>query len=496
MGTEARLLSRLTQSLKRRIEPVRISFPMFSGWECRTAMLLVLCLSVVCYFCGRTVSAATYRTANFNVHADNTNFARQVGDAAERYRDELAMLWLGQTIPQWGNPCEVNVVVGPRTGSAGEVAFTFYNGEVYDWKMLVQGSEQGILESVLPHEVTHAIIASYLRSPAPRWLDEGMATSVEAKGERDQYRSRLIEFLQTGHGIAFNEMVEMKEYPTDQTPFYSQAFSVCEYLILVGGRRRLLEFARVGNESNDWNNALKEFYECESLGSLQTEWLEWVKRWNESVDKTTLPVTRKMRDFDVMSSREAMLAHNERLTIPGNPAYNVEVTTPNARQGRQAFTPDERRQGGFFGSLRDITDLGKMRTAPNDAAVRAQVNEQRSEPRGSFNGLPMYGKTISPFGKAKKVEPPVVTDAQNEAFDELDRRDNASNEAPIYHNEVYASVNNASLSTDTSGNFFSNGAGSARANSGLVEPSTTTAGPAYYRPAERSSYSDTTTKRF
>ena len=61
--------------------------------------------------------------------------------------------------------------------------------------MSIQGSRQRILDSVLPHEVTHTIFASHFRQPLPRWADEGACTTVEHASERAKQEKMLIEFL-------------------------------------------------------------------------------------------------------------------------------------------------------------------------------------------------------------------------------------------------------------------------------------------------------------
>ncbi len=70
-----------------------------------------------------------------------------------------------------------------------------------------------MLDSVLPHEVTHTIFASHFRRPLPRWADEGACTTVEHPSERTKQQQMLIEFLHTNRGIPFHPMFAMKEYP-------------------------------------------------------------------------------------------------------------------------------------------------------------------------------------------------------------------------------------------------------------------------------------------
>lgn len=222
---------------------------------------------------------ATYRTPNFHVTAKTEVLATKVGDAAELSREQLALLWLGEVLPQWSKPCSIRVDARENIGAGGETSFTFEGGEVFGWQMKVQGSEERILDSVIPHEISHTILASYFRKPVPRWLDEGAATAVETVSERDNYRQMLIKFLKSGKGIPFNTMVRQKEYPSDQMPFYAQGFSVCEYLILVGGHRKLIEFATRGVQSGDWSLAVHESYGYDDLGDLQVRWQTWVNQW-------------------------------------------------------------------------------------------------------------------------------------------------------------------------------------------------------------------------
>ena len=222
---------------------------------------------------------ARFATANFEVlNAPTPPLAKLLCETAERYRRELAVLWIGYEMPDWSARCPVRVQVGETLGAGGATTFVFENGEVYGWEMDIQGSMQRIVDSVLPHEVTHMVLASHFRRPIPRWLDEGAATSVEHASEKENYRRLLMRFLREDvrKGLPFNRMVTLKEYPSDPMPFYSQGFSVVEYLIDLGGHRLLLEFAGDGMGSGNWNAAVRKHYGKENLGELQLAWVDWV----------------------------------------------------------------------------------------------------------------------------------------------------------------------------------------------------------------------------
>ena len=199
---------------------------------------------------------AQTRSANYVVETADPNFARVVSQAAEQYRRDLAVAWLGKAMPDWSQPCVMTVQAGPQLGAGGATTFQFQDGEVFGWRMTIQGSQQRILDSVLPHEITHMVFASYFRQPLPRWADEGGATTVEHASEKNKYRRMLDHFLRTGRGIAFNQMFAMTEYPQDIMPLYAEGYSLAEYLIQIGGRRKYVEFLADGLKGDDWAGAV------------------------------------------------------------------------------------------------------------------------------------------------------------------------------------------------------------------------------------------------
>ena len=222
-----------------------------------------------------------YETANFVItNAPTAEMAREFGEAAEAYRRDLALLWTGEVMPNWSGKCSINATVGDY-GANGDMTCSYYRGEVYGWKITVQGTRERILDSVLPHEISHTIFASYFRRPLPSWLDEGAATSVEHLSERTNYRRMLLEFVDPAirRAIPFNRMVEMKTYPEDPKdffPLYAQCNSVAEFLIGQGGNRRFFTFAKDGLDSNNWNAAVHKHYGYDNLGDLQVVWIRWV----------------------------------------------------------------------------------------------------------------------------------------------------------------------------------------------------------------------------
>ncbi len=226
---------------------------------------------------------ASYRTPNFVVTAPTQQMAEQIGQQAETYRRDLAVLWLAKPLPNWAQPCPITAQVAENLGAGGATSFMFDHGEVFGWTMTIQGSLERILDSVLPHEVTHTIFASHFRRPLPRWADEGACTTVEHASERGKQQQMLITFLRTNRGIPFHSMFAMKEYPADVLPLYAQGHSLASFLIQQGGRQKFLNFVAAGLQGEQWPQVTQQTYGFANLAELQNSWLDWVRKGSPAI---------------------------------------------------------------------------------------------------------------------------------------------------------------------------------------------------------------------
>jgi hypothetical protein len=250
-----------------------------------TALLLACCFASA----EREATAAGYKTANFTVSAPTPQLAKEIGDQAEVYRKQLAIEWLGQELPQWSKSCPIRADVAPNKGAGGQTSFVFDRGEVYGWNMSIQGSRERILDSVLPHEVTHTIFASYFRQPLPRWADEGACTTVEHRSEIAKQERNLVQYLKTGRGIPFGQMFAMKEYPHDVMPLYAQGHALSDWLIQSHGKKAFLAFLSDGMADENWPRAVKAHYGFDSLLAMQTSWNNWVKQGRPQLVSVATP---------------------------------------------------------------------------------------------------------------------------------------------------------------------------------------------------------------
>jgi hypothetical protein len=329
----------------------------------RTTSLLGL---LVALSAGSSAVAAGYKTANFTVSAPTPQLAKEIGDRAEACRRELAILWLGQELPPWGKPCPIHAKVAPKMGAGGATSFVFDRGEVFGWKMNIQGSRERILDSVVPHEVTHTVFASYFRRPLPRWADEGACTTVEHRSEVAKQERMLVEFLKTGRGLAFSEMFAMKEYPADVMPLYSQGHSLAQWLIENRGRKAFLEFLADGMQDENWPRAVEQHYGFDGLYAMQNAWLAWVKQGRPELTPETSPIAQ------LVASRGSEPPGN---ALAGQPTLRMQSPDDITRVAATSIEPAN---GGSRGSQVTVAS-----GSGSVYAAAAQAERQRKEETGA-----------------------------------------------------------------------------------------------------------------
>lgn len=218
-------------------------------------------------------TGATYRTTNFTVEAPNAQVAQQVGQYAEHYRKEKAELWLGKEMPQWGQPCPLQVTV-TMNGSGGATSFAFDRGRILSQNMHIEGSLDRLLASVLPHEVTHTVFAYHFRQPVPRWADEGGSVLSEDDIERNRHDSLVRQILNTpGRAIPLRRLFSLKEYPSDVMCLYAQGYSVSNFLVSQSDRGTFLNFVAQGMREG-WDKACAAHYGYRSVEELEQAWIE------------------------------------------------------------------------------------------------------------------------------------------------------------------------------------------------------------------------------
>jgi hypothetical protein len=268
------------------------------------------------------------QTANFVVDAPSPQLAAQLGEAAEAFRKSLAVEWLGHELPRWDERCPIRATI--QRGAGGATSFYFTRGRVHGWKMDIQGSPERMLDSVLPHEVTHTIFATHFGCALPRWADEGACTTVEHPGEIARMEGELIKFLKTRRGIRFSDMMWIKEYPRDFMPLYAQGHSVAAYLIDLKGKQAFVRFLEDGLTDDNWPRAVKRHYGYVNLGEMQNQWLGWVRAGRPALAKDgTGPAVLVSDTRPIQSGRETLAPQDQTTSAVARSAAAGGETQPS-----------------------------------------------------------------------------------------------------------------------------------------------------------------------
>ncbi|MCB9873862.1 MAG: hypothetical protein H6821_06745 [Planctomycetaceae bacterium] len=315
---------------------------------------------------------ASHRTENFIVTAPTQQLAQDVAETAESMRRDLAIEWLGHELGPWQDVCPITVNVGTHLGAGGATSFMFENGRPFGWTMSIQGSRERILDSVLPHEITHTIFATHFGRPLPRWADEGACTTVEDISERQKQHNMLYEFLTTHRGIAFNEMFAMTEYPSDVLPLYSQGYSLARYFIAQGGKRKFVEYVGDGMKWNNWTRATQQHYGYRSLSDLQVTWLDWVRRGSPALPAQQTLVAQEQPPAE--AALVAVAAEDTQQTAPITQLASATITEATSTEEDLSSTA-----GGWYSRVRDETIASrnnvKQASFSNEATIATPATE-------------------------------------------------------------------------------------------------------------------------
>jgi hypothetical protein len=241
-----------------------------------------LALALLVFAAGPAAAGERYTTENFVVDAPDAKLAKMFGEYAEHYRREKALDWLGYEMPRWPQKCPLRVQITlQKTG--GATTFTFGAGPdrrsgVLSQHMHIFGETSQLLHSVLPHEITHTVLAHHFGQAVPRWADEGGSVLSENDEERFNHDVKCREILNQGKGIPLRVLFTLTEYPREMQVLYAQGYSVCQFLVDRGGpegKQKFLQFVGEGmrNGNRNWEAAV-QMYGFGSTDELQEAWIE------------------------------------------------------------------------------------------------------------------------------------------------------------------------------------------------------------------------------
>jgi hypothetical protein len=223
-------------------------------------------------------------SANFRLfHQTSRSMAEAVLQTAERARVAQLRKWFGEVGDAWEPKCRIYLysnaeAYGEATGApvnpgGGHTDIRTDGDEVLSRVIHVHGARTFLLKGVVPHEVTHAVLAGRLSSRrVPRWADEGMAILAEAKAHIDMHLRYLPRMKADDVLYSMRTLVEMRDYPEPRAVgvFYAQSVSLVDFLTRQKGAERFAAFVRDG-ERDGYASSLRKHYGW-SFAELDRHW--------------------------------------------------------------------------------------------------------------------------------------------------------------------------------------------------------------------------------
>lgn len=225
-----------------------------------------------------------HETANFRIHHHDADLAARAGAAAETARDRQAAIWCANSGSKpWTPLCDLYLypdgkqfalATGQPPNSPGFSTISSNGQRVVGRKVNLRADHPQLLTAVLPHEVTHVVLADlFTTTQIPRWADEGIAVLAEPAAERDLRAAELEKPLESGRVFNLARLMTM-DYPAPQdwSVYYAQSVSLTRFLVGQAPPAQFIEFVRRAHDDGI-EPALREIYQIDGLADLEERWL-------------------------------------------------------------------------------------------------------------------------------------------------------------------------------------------------------------------------------
>src|SRR3990172_6980668 len=187
------------------------------------------CCDCSCY--GRYQSGGwqVYETKNFRLqYYGREQQLAELAKACEQSRQELRRTWLAIDDEAWApkcdgflysNPADYSRCSGCPPDTRGTSNLEIGFGKVWNRRIHLRIDQPGYIEHVLPHELTHVVLADPFSSQQiPRWADEGIAMLNEPPQRRKELEQVLAKARRTGSTLPLRQLLTAQNHPPDQRP--------------------------------------------------------------------------------------------------------------------------------------------------------------------------------------------------------------------------------------------------------------------------------------
>jgi hypothetical protein len=223
-------------------------------------------------------------TTNFRImHQQSKPLVDKVGKVAEETRKRLHDKWFGDAAVEYDGRCSIylhadRAKYNKKAGIPNALGHT----RTFSWGRDIQGrsihlpAEQPLmLEDVLPHEVSHSVLATRFQGKTPRWADEGMAMLAETPAAVAECLGRLKGYKKEHALFGLQILMETEDPEHFQSlEYYSQSASLVQFLTKQKTPREFTSFLHT-SISKGYTTALEQHYGIKSFGELDRRWQEF-----------------------------------------------------------------------------------------------------------------------------------------------------------------------------------------------------------------------------
>ena len=241
------------------------------------AMRPTVYLSAFCVFISPAFAyaAGTALTDNFSVIGPNEAIAELVAKQAELFRKQAALDWFGKELSPGTGPTIIHIALSADEDKG--LSWCKDSSRQKFHRIWLTTSAEKAVGSTLNHEVVHTVVASFMYPKfMPAWANEGIASQVDDDG-RKQSRERIaVRWASGGNWPQLSSLFAATRIDHSDAEGYAAAASVAQFLVSLGGKAKVVEFAKSGMQDN-WDKAAHETYGVRDVADLQSRWQSWVR---------------------------------------------------------------------------------------------------------------------------------------------------------------------------------------------------------------------------
>jgi len=239
-------------------------------------------------------------TTNFKIFADNEKSAKLMAKKIEDLRDEVAKK-LGFTfLRKWAVPCKLYIYSdlskfledsgAPAWASGWQKIFfkvtqkivgdaVLFEVLVSERRIMVYEETTMFISKATAHELGHMIFLEFIDGKSiPLWFNEGIA--VCAQRIRPLNERNLLKKIKNNDSYKVVNLLEIKEYPEDQTIFYAQSANIVKFLLEECGAFNFIKLAKRIKSGEDFYAAFYDVYRgyFRDALSLEDAWVKYVEK--------------------------------------------------------------------------------------------------------------------------------------------------------------------------------------------------------------------------